>query len=76
MIKKRKIEITVTVTFLTALGLIFFYGFKYFAGFKYASLLDQQIISILGIIFVLCLLYFVYRFLEWFIRRIKSLFNR
>ena len=71
MIKKRQVEVTVTATFLTTLGLIFFYGFKYFAGFKYASSFDQMIINILGIILIICVIYFVYRFLEWIVRAIK-----
>ena len=68
MVNKRSLEVTVAATFITCIILIFFYGFKYFAGFQYASQLDRVIISFLGIIFLLCLLYFVYRFFEWAIK--------
>lgn len=72
MAKKRQIELTVMVSFLLCLILIFFYGFKYFAGFQYASQIDNLIIFFLGIIFILCLLYFVYRLLEWIIKTTRE----
>jgi drug/metabolite transporter (DMT)-like permease len=72
MIRKRQIEIFITAVFIVCILLIFFYGFKYFAGFQYATPFDQLIISSLGIIFSLCLIYFVYRFLEWVIKKIRK----
>lgn len=72
MLTKRSIELTVAAAFITCVILIFFYGFKYFAGFQYASQLDTIIISLLGIIFIVCLLYFVYRFFEWTIKITKK----
>lgn len=72
MKKKKLIEQLVTVIFLMCVGSFFFYGGKYFAGFQYASSLDETIMTIILIIFCLCLLYYVYRFIEWLIRKVVN----
>jgi len=72
MEKKILIEQVVTATFLLCVVSFFFYGGKYFAGFQYASPADEKIMTVIVIIFHLCLLYYVYRFLEWLVRRIKK----
>ena len=72
----RHIEVTVTVTFIVSIILIIFYGFKYFAGFQYASTFDRPIISTLGVIFILCLLYFVYRVQKWLVKIIMNILNK
>lgn len=69
MDKKRTVEVIISRIFIVSIMLIFFYGFKYFAGFQYASSFDQFIISLLGIIFLLCSIYFVYRFIKWVIKK-------
>lgn len=74
--KKRTIEVAVTMTFVMAILLIWFMGFKYFAGFEYATPTDQVFLNILAIIFYSCLLYFVSRFVQWIIRIIKHLSKR
>jgi len=76
MFEKRKVEVVVMVTFIACLLAVAFYGAKYFAGFQYASQFDKSIISFLQITFILCLVYFIYRLSEWFIKMIGKVFFR
>ncbi len=73
MKKRRAVEVTITITFIVCVILIWYFGVKYFAGFEYASPIDQLLLKFLTIVFYLCLLYFTYRFLEWMVRVIKRL---
>ncbi len=76
MIKKRTVEVIVATTFIGSILLIWFMGFKYFAGFNYATLADRIFLKILEIIFYLCLLYFIFRFVQWIVQTVKHLFKR
>lgn len=71
--KKRIVEATVTIIFIGSLFLNLFFGFKYFAGYQYASRLDANIIGIITIAIYLCLIYYLYRFIQWLIRIVSRL---
>ncbi len=71
--KRRVVEVTIAITLLACIGLIWYFGVKYFAGFEYASPIEQFFLKLVTIVFYLCLLYFAYRFLEWVLNIIKRL---
>jgi len=73
MNKKRQLEVVISRVFIICIFLIFFYGFKYFGGFQSASSVDRGIISVLGIVFLACVLYFIFRFCDWVVRRIRMI---
>ena len=76
MIKKRNIEVAITITFVISILLIWFMGFKYFAGFEYATPADQMFLKFLMIVFYSCLFYFIFRFVQWVVQTIKRLFKK
>lgn len=64
-----KRDTVIAMLFVLSFVLIEFFGFMYFAGFKYMPRGTAMFVNILGIILVLCLLYFACRFLQWIIKK-------
>lgn len=71
--KRRLVEVTITITFVLCIILSWYLGMKNFAGLAYASHLEQFLLKAVTFVFYLCLLYFAYRALDWLVRVIKRL---
>jgi len=63
--KKRNFEILISSIFIASLSLYLVIGFQYFSGFSHAPLIIRSVLVFFTINIYICLLYFVYRFLEW-----------
>lgn len=70
MNKQRKIEVIVNCCFIFSLmgGLLI--GMRYFAGVEYAPEYIKLISTVLGILFLSSVLYFIFRFFYWVVSKV------